>query len=434
MPNNPVQIILNDRDFHQAPDPGQPPRNKDFFDGADKAFVAHQTSLLASIDRIIAEIRTSPYGPAAYLKVQMRNEALAKSYRPVWWLFKPDQFPCVGADAVGTLYFRAPLIYLKALRQRIEQAEGSVEIKYRRLDNEPYKAPSIARAEVGAIKSIEIAPPEQKRAFSTAAALAAIDDPRAVSGYQVELFETPLERVIADDPLGRIALRRSLERLLLSLGMGARSYLAFEVGRTPVLEVQLTTQPVEALIDNRAGVAGSNSGLEISLSSMDRNPERHETALNALQKHPLVRAILPPVLLELTDDRSNPDRAAAAEPIAIPAPQDQSTYPIVGVIRLSAWRPFWMTGSLANSIISRQGNMTRSTARMSPVSLRSAKHSMASPSRPRRTAVTYTTSRSIQAARLWHVIAEAFLTSSRRSSRLSPKRKMSAALGCSISR
>lgn len=332
MPNNPVQIILNDRDFHQAPDPGQPPRNKDFFDGADQAFVAHRGSLLAAIDRIIDEIRTSTYGPAAYLKVQMRNEALAKSYRPVWWLFKPDQFPCVGADAVGTLYFRAPLIYLNALRRRIEQAEGSVEIKYRRVDNEPYKAPTIARAEVGAIESIEIAPPEQKRAFSTAAALAAIDDPRAVSGYQVELFETPSERVIADDPLGRIALRRSLERLLLSLGLGARSYLAFEVGRTPVLEVQLTTQPVEALIDNRAGVAGSDSGLEISLSSMDRNPERHETALNALQKHPLVRAILPPVLLELTDDRSKPDRAAAAEPIAIPAPQDQSTYPIVGVI------------------------------------------------------------------------------------------------------
>lgn len=224
MPNNPVQIILNDRDFHQAPDPGQPPRNKDFFEGADKAFVTHKNSLLAAIDRIIDEIRSSPYGPAAYLRVQMRNEALAKSYRPVWWLFKSDQFPCVGADAVGTLYFRSPLIYLKALRQRIEQAEASVETKYRRADNKPYKAPTIARAEVGAIEIIEIAPPEQKRAFSTATALAALEDPRAVSGYQVELFETPAERVIADDPLGRIALRRSLERLLLSLGLGARSY------------------------------------------------------------------------------------------------------------------------------------------------------------------------------------------------------------------
>ncbi|MGH1560261.1 hypothetical protein ACRAWD_26735 [Caulobacter segnis] len=39
---NPVQIILNDQDFHQAPEPGQPPRTKDFYDGADAAFAAHQ--------------------------------------------------------------------------------------------------------------------------------------------------------------------------------------------------------------------------------------------------------------------------------------------------------------------------------------------------------------------------------------------------------
>jgi hypothetical protein len=83
--------------------------------------------LLAAIDAITGEIRQSPYGPAAYLKVQMRSEVLARSYRPVGWLFKRDQFPCVGADAVGTLYFRAPLIYLTVLRQRVEQAEVTVE-------------------------------------------------------------------------------------------------------------------------------------------------------------------------------------------------------------------------------------------------------------------------------------------------------------------
>lgn len=79
-------------------------------------------------------------------------------------------------------------------------------------------------------------------------------------------------------------------------------------------------------------MAGSDSGQEISPASMDRNPERHEATLNALQKHPLVRAILPPVLLELTDDRSSSDATAAAEPFAISLPQGQSTYPAVGVI------------------------------------------------------------------------------------------------------
>jgi hypothetical protein len=346
MPNNPVQIILNDTDFHQAPDPGQPPRNKDFFEDADKAFVSHRGALLSAVDRIIDEIQTSPYGPAAYLKVQMRSEALAKSYRPVWWLFKKDQFPCVGADAVGTLYFRAPLIYLRGLRQRIAQAENSVEIKYRKKDNEPYKAPTVGRAEVGAIESIEIAPPESKRSFSTAAAMAALNDPRAVSSYQIELFETPSDRVIADDPIGRFALRRSLESLLLSLGMGARSYLAFELGRTPVLEVQLTTQPIPALIDNRSGAAGDDFGQEVTLSSTDTNMDRHENALSALQKHPLVRSILPPVLLELTDDRTNPEVEIDGEAVSIAPPQNQSIYPIVGVIDsgISSVLDDWVVG------------------------------------------------------------------------------------------
>lgn len=118
MPHNPVQIILNDRDFHQAPDRGSLPRNKDFFDGRDRAFADHKATLLKAIDAITAQIKESPYGPAAYLRVQMRGEALAKSYRPVGRVFTRDQFPCVGAEAVGTLYFRAPLIYMPALRAR----------------------------------------------------------------------------------------------------------------------------------------------------------------------------------------------------------------------------------------------------------------------------------------------------------------------------
>lgn len=302
MPNNPVQIILNDQDFHQAPEPGQPPRNKDFFDNADPAFATHKQSMLAAIDTITAEVSASPYGPATYLKVQMRSEALAKSYRPVGWLFKPDQFPCVGADAVGTLYFRAPLIYLGFLRRRIEAAEATVEIKYRQADNEPYKAPSTARAEAGAIESIEIAPPSQKRAFSISAAMAAFDDPRVVSGYHVELFETPDDRFIADDPIGRIALRRSLEGLLASFGRGARSYVTSAVGRTPVLELQLTTGAHPALIDNLSGLSHGDVSLAPAPASIDHNTARHDAVLSALQGHPLVRAILPPVLLHITDE------------------------------------------------------------------------------------------------------------------------------------
>lgn len=189
MPNNPVQIILNDTDFHRAPDPGQPPRPKDFFEDADRPFVDHRTDLAGTIQNIIDEVERSEYGAAAYLKVQMRAEALAKSYRPVYVLFKPDQFPCVGAEAVGTLYFRAPLIYLRGLKARIVEAESTVRITERQRDGKQYPSPTIKRAEVGAIESIEIAPPSGKRYFTTKAAMQLFADPATVSGYQIDLFE-----------------------------------------------------------------------------------------------------------------------------------------------------------------------------------------------------------------------------------------------------
>lgn len=350
MPNNPVQIILNDQDFHQAPDAGQPPRKKDFFEGADKAFEAHRAALLAAIDAVIAELRSSPFGPLAYLKVHMRSEALAKSYRPVWWLFRRDQFPCVGADAVGTLFFEASLLHLPALRSRVEAAELAVETKYRQTDNKPYKAPSAARAEVGAIETIEIAPPAQKRSFSVAAALAALDDPRAVSGYQVELFHSPADPVIADDPIGRTRLLRTFERLLSNLGEGARSYIQRPIGRTPVLELQLTSGSQPALIDNRSSPVGGEITPALPVAVTDRNPDRHEAALNALQAHPLVRAILPPILLQIEDEHALPPSALQLEldpgKLVIPKPVAGAAYPIVGVIDSGAAAPLddWIAG------------------------------------------------------------------------------------------
>ena len=109
MPNNPVQIVLNDTDFHAMPDPGQPPRPKDFFANSDREFIAHRKRLATDVQRIIEEVENSAFGPATYLKVRMRTEALAKSYRPVYALFKPEQFPCVGTEAFGTRFFWGPI-------------------------------------------------------------------------------------------------------------------------------------------------------------------------------------------------------------------------------------------------------------------------------------------------------------------------------------
>ncbi|WP_386630488.1 S8 family peptidase [Sulfitobacter geojensis] len=347
MPNNPVQIILNDADFLRAPDPGQGGGNKDFFEKADVEFDRHKKQLLQSIEGIIAAIQASPYGPAAYLKVQMREAALAKSYRPVSWLFQKDQFPCVGADAVGTLYFRAPLVYLAGLRRRIEEAEYTVTINVSKNTGQPYPATSIARSEAGAIDSIEIAPVSGKRHFSTSAAMQMFEDPRTVSGYHVELFETPARNVIADDPLGYGALLTSLQKILLSFGSGARTLLASKVGRTPVLEFQLTRGDEPALVDNRLGLSGRDVSSIARGGPVDMSPERHDNALATLAHHPLVRAIRPPLQLQLgAQDAHLPQDTATASgsQVTIPMPVEGAPYPIVGIVDsgvsnvLAAWR------------------------------------------------------------------------------------------------
>lgn len=346
MPNNPVQIILNDESFLRAPDPGQGGGNKDFFENADAEFSAHKTRILQSIDTITEAVRASSFGPATYLRVQMREAALAKSYRPVTWLFQKDQFPCVGADGVGTLYFRAPLIYLPALRRRIEQAEQTVVINISKNTGLPYPAPSAARSEVGAVESIEIAPVANKRDFSTASAMKLLSDPRTVSGYHVELFETPSRNVIADDPLGQSALLISLQEIFLGFGPGSRALLATKLGRTPVLEFQLTHSDEPALIDNRLGLSGRDVTTVARGGPIDLSPDRHEHALVTLASHPLVRAINPPIQLQLGNGEvpaPQETSAGSGSQVAIPEPVTGAPYPIVGIVDsgvsdvLSAW-------------------------------------------------------------------------------------------------
>jgi Subtilase family len=336
MSNNPVQIILNHEDFLRAPEPGQAGPGKDFFAGADTLFARHKQTLLTSLDRISKTIKESSFGPAAYIKVQMRSQALAKSYRPNRWLFTDEQFPCVGADGIGTIYFRAPLIYLQAIRLRMEQAELTVEIRVSKKTGEQYSNPSRARSEVGAIETVSIAPAADKRTFSTSAGIQMMKDPRTASGYRVELFETPTDNVIADDPLGQRALLKSLEKNLLELGPGTRTILATKIGRTPVLEIQLTKSKKPAVVDNRLGLATRDiSPLALS-GPPDFNQKRHKTALIKLAQHPLVRKILPPIQLQLSESQKPPgnqdDTSMASKKVTIPEPAAGATYPIVGVI------------------------------------------------------------------------------------------------------
>ena len=294
-PNNPVQIVLNDSAFLRAPDPGRAGPDKDFFDGDDERFIAHQRAILAALDAIDARLATAPQGPLAYIRVKMRSEAIAKSYRPNRALFSSDQFPCVGAGAPGELYFRLPRVHLHRLRARMLEATRKSELR-KSANGNSYIAVNRQRSELGAIEMLEIAPPNQKRTFSASDAVSALLHPSAASGYVIELFEhAPLQALSADDVLGLHRSFDTLQSLLLSTGGGLYAALLPSPGGVQALEMILTRSGQPPRIEDLRAVRRDLAAVP-SRQPLDQDINRHERVLTSVAEHPLVRRIRPPIM------------------------------------------------------------------------------------------------------------------------------------------
>lgn len=328
MPNNPVQIVLNDESFLRAPDPGRAGPDKDFFENDDAGFIHHRDNLLAGLGVIENDVRQWPFGPLCYLRVRMRVEALAKSYRPNRAVFASDLFPCVGAAAPGELFFRAPLIHFQRLRHRIASAEDHGETRLSRTSGRAYHFVTRMRSEVGAIETIELAPAGLKRNFAAADAIAAMTDPRAASGYIVELFETqPLIASGDGDALGFRRAVTSFQNILLEAGRGLSATLLPSPGGVPSIEVIVTTSPEPARLEDRR-IVRSEPVASAAPVQVDQNLDRHENLLRRLAEHPLVRRIRFPVLIQAT----NAPAGAVSVPFPLTPRVPDARYPKVGVI------------------------------------------------------------------------------------------------------
>lgn len=338
MPNNPVQYIANGDDFIQDRDPGRKGEEKDFFENRDAAFKVHQDALVQAIEAIDDSITRAGHGPATYVRVTLREAALAKSYRPNAALLTADRFPCVGAGAIGEMFFFLPQVQIPELIARIRRAEPIVPATTSKAGR-VYRTTTRLRSEVGAIETIEILPAADKRLFSATVAVQAFFDPHTFPGYQVELFEVPPLKAIETDRWGRRQLFESLFHMLLSLGDGARSFLLPDVGRTPMLEVQLTRSTDTATLADLRQPVTLSAGVPATTADIDLSVDRHEAALNQLAAHPLVRRIDPPVQLTLEQK----DKPVAAKSFLLPAPATGAAYPRIGVIdsgvspALQAW-------------------------------------------------------------------------------------------------
>lgn len=288
MANAPVQLVLNTDRLREKREPNTPNGNgTDFYANDDQGFVAHRQSLTTAASAIRDALRLDEaHGGLGYVKVTMKENAIAKSHRPQKALFRSVWSPHVATDGLGEPIFAVTPESLAVIIGEMNKSESVVtKQKVDSQTGEVKPNPSRRRCEVSAIESVSLWTETERRSFSAAEASAWLAQPGAGGGYIVSCFpvtsasKTPalVERTAA-----------ALERLEQLQGDRAIRVSAIEsgAGDGKMFSIQLAddAQALEAL------AAGTTENVTIDARS-------HEELLSELGQNPLVRSIsLPPIV------------------------------------------------------------------------------------------------------------------------------------------
>jgi hypothetical protein len=350
----PIQVFMGTRQFIEREEP-EPFGGgaKDFFTGDDAGFARHKERLRGRIRAVAGGLRRAGE-PMGFVKVVQREQALAKSHRPLRSLFsRAHRFALVGADAVGEMLFQVTPDALDRLDSIVEQkAEPVPKMVENRKTGKLEPRVSGYRSELGGIKDIRLYEPADRVTFSAEDAVAWMRQPNVVGGYIVELFKPDAE--LGFEAVGKLIerFRSGLERI--GGGMLVRSFLpnsqTVAFGEPPLaLSVQLTTGGDKRLIELPflpGGRVSEVGGARLSVSPedfarRDLAPARHGALLAFLAEQSLVRAVELPPILE-TAPMVTPKGVAEA---VVPPPRD-GDHPVVGIIDggvadvagLNAWK------------------------------------------------------------------------------------------------
>ena len=329
----PIQVFLDTERFISLRESRPGGGNRDFFGGDNPGFSRHKSAMRQRIRDASATLRRDGQA-AGFVIVQMREAALAKSYRPLNALFsRANSFRLVGGGGIGENFFQCTPSALDRLDHRIETR---AELEPRLVENEETgdfePRPSAYRSELGGIENIRLPAPADRIAFSAREAAEWLDRPDTLGAYLVELFrpDPAVDRAAVDSMIE--GFRRRLVRLggvvalpLFPAGSrrSSRGHLA--------LSIQLTRDADRSFISLPLGEPPSaHEDLpRAALRSATQNVpvERHLDFLEQMAAEPLVRRISLPPSLEIAPL----DRSRTAEPAELPAPPPQGA-PVVGII------------------------------------------------------------------------------------------------------
>ena len=169
---SPIQVVLDVRRFQdeRVRQPGG--GAKDFFVGDDKAFVVHRQRIHSELSSVGSRLVASSAGGIGFIRVRMREEALAKSHRPIDRLFNPLFTPTVGSGGLGEIIVQVSPYTIDRALAEVSKAEDTLAFKPSKTNPEKkVPAPSKWRSEVGAIESLDLWAPTDRRTFSAKAAV-----------------------------------------------------------------------------------------------------------------------------------------------------------------------------------------------------------------------------------------------------------------------
>jgi len=335
----PIQVFLDTRRFIELPEP-QPFRggSKDFFHDNNNGFAEHKTRLKTRVEGVADVLRRGEQ-PTGFIKVRQREDALAKSHRPLGSLFTTsNRFALVGAERVGELLFQATPAALDRLADIIE---SKAELIPRLVENpktgkiesrvSPY------RSELGGIDDIRLYSATDKLTFSADHAVDWMRQPNVIGGYIVELFRP--DRSVSPAEVDQMVtqFREGLERLRggLLVRPFLPSTLTTQYGEPSLaLSVQLTDDnhrliDLPFLADGRSAVMAEAS-LPLAMRGVrgDLNLSRHGELLAFFANQSLVRSVELPPVLETTPISIG----ANLGPLTIAEPVIGVDYPTVAII------------------------------------------------------------------------------------------------------
>ena len=294
MAENQIQLVLNPGAYIKDKDSinGFGP-NKDYYVGHDNDFVAHKASLIQALDDVEAASRDNAYSKIAYAKVKMRSDAVAKTHRPTKSIFTENKRSfVVGGAGIGEMIIEMRPGSIEKTKQSINRAE-----------NDSRDKPSRARSEAGGIQSIQLYSSEDRVPFTLAEVTAWKEEGVVSNGYYVDTFH-PLKLLF-----GKMQIHNEIKELVGSFVNKLES-----LGYVKYRELMTTG-------------FGGQLFLHIESENEDDYEVKNAELLDFLAEHPLVRKVTAAPAFS---------SFAASEGVGLDvevnAPENVSSYPIIGVI------------------------------------------------------------------------------------------------------